>query len=129
VQFLDAESIAIADFDGLDAPDDAARMDVAIETIERAARVLGIDLNVYGIHVPVDDSGLYYEYVNSLRLGDVVLVPSYSSAPAFEEEEAFADWQAALPRAHIVPVPAQDLWDAQGGVHCAALGLHLGRTS
>jgi agmatine/peptidylarginine deiminase len=127
VQFLDPHSVAVALFDPVDALENAMRMETAIETIDRAARMLGIDLDVHGIHVPADEAGVYFQYVNSLRLGDALLVPSYTGAFEEEEQEALADWAAALPDVQIVPVPAQDLWDAEGGIHCAALGLHLGR--
>jgi agmatine/peptidylarginine deiminase len=126
VQFLDPHSVAVALFDPVDALENAMRMETTIETIDRAARMLGIDLNVHGIHVPEDEAGVYFQYVNSLRLGDVLLVPSYSGAFEQDEQQALVDWAAALPDAQIIPVPAQDLWDAEGGIHCAALGLHLG---
>jgi len=127
VQFLGPHSVAVAQFDPLDALENAMRMQVAVETIDRAARMLGIDLDVHGIHVPEDEAGVYFEYVNSLRLGDVLLVPSYTGAFEQDEQEALEDWAAALPEVQIVSVPAQDLWDAEGGIHCAALGLYLGR--
>jgi agmatine/peptidylarginine deiminase len=126
VQFLDPHSVAVALFDPLESLENAMRMETAIETIDRAARMLGIDLDVYGIHVPEDEAGVYFQYVNSLRLGDVLLVPSYSGAFEQDERQALADWATALPDVQIVPVPTQDLWDAEGGIHCAALGLHLG---
>lgn len=128
-QFLDANTVAVARFDPELAPEDASRMDVAASIIQSAGAVAGRRIAVHRIHNPAPLDEYYYEYVNVLHVGETILFPSYGDDLETDESQALADWARAAPDLHVIRIPAVDLHDAEGAIHCATLGLHMAQTT
>jgi agmatine/peptidylarginine deiminase len=123
-QFTSPDSIMIAAVDETFAPEDSERMDEAARGLLEAAATFGIELQVNRVPLPVGKEKQYYTYLNGLRLMDTFLVPSYRAVPVDEEREAYRALARAIPDASLVSVPADDMIELEGAVHCMTLGLN-----
>ncbi len=128
MQFLSANRVALAKYDPKWAPEDAERMTEAAHILKRAASVLGLLLEIIRVPHPPPEGERYYSYLNSLRLKSVLLVPHYEGVHPEEEFLAYAALKRALPRDRLIPIPADEMLDLQGAVHCVTLGLNPPRT-
>jgi agmatine deiminase len=123
-QFTSYDSVIIADVDESIAPDDSKRMNAAAQGMREAAAAFGIELKVDRVPLPIGDKNRYFSYINGLRLADTFLVPSYSAVPIDQERDAYNALATAIPNAALVTVPADDMIELEGAVHCLSLGLN-----
>ena len=124
VQFLGHDLVAIASMDPYDAPEQAELLDAAVHRIKRAGRRIGVELRV--LRVPMMHRGeVFYSYVNAVRAGSSLLVPSYQDVPWSMEDAAFAAYRAALPELRVVPIASDEVVEYGGALHCITLGLNI----
>jgi agmatine/peptidylarginine deiminase len=128
VQFLEPDTAAVASFDPMAAPRDAARMDEAVGLLRQAASQLGMSLNIIRIPHPAPAEDTYASYINGLRVGDTFLIPEYSSVDLADEARAYEAFAEHLPNLRLVPIASDDIIELNGAVHCVTLGLDLPRT-
>lgn len=115
---------AVGDGDEWDiAFEDNMRLDEAELGIRRAARTLGIPLEVVRVPTPYAADGITRSYVNGLHLGDRYLMPSFAELGEEAELLAYEAVQDAHGETPVVPVRASELIQLGGAIHCAALGL------
>jgi agmatine/peptidylarginine deiminase len=124
-QFISEDTIAVARFDDIAAPQDAMRMELAVDSLYQAASDQGIELNVIRIPAPEPRGEEYPSYLNFFRSGEVLLVPSYASVPETLEYSAYEILAAAMPDLQLVPIPADEMIELGGALHCVTLGLDL----
>lgn len=128
LQFLRPDLVAVALADPELEPEVAQVLDEVVAGIEAAAaaREPGMrSLQVVRLPTTRDLDGELHAYVNGLRLPGAFLLPSFAASPRPAERRARAVLEAALPGVEIVRVPAAELTDLGGAVHCAAVGLVL----
>lgn len=128
VQFLADDLVAVAKMDWRLAPVQAQLLDGAAETIRRAARKLGQPLRV--VRVPMLHHGdIFFSYVNAVRGGRTLFVPSYRNVPDKFEQQAHSVFRAAMPGVRVLPIPASAIVEYGGALHCITLGLTVPRAS
>jgi agmatine/peptidylarginine deiminase len=125
VQFLRTDLVAVAEADPELEPEVAAALDQVVTGIEAAAAAHGRPLQTVRLPTTRAITGELHAYVNGLRLPGAFLLPSFAAQPKPAELRARAVLAAALPDVEIVRVPAAELTDLGGAVHCAAMGLVL----
>ncbi len=123
-QFTSPNSIMIAAVDETVSPEDSERMNAAVRGLLEGAAFFGVELQVDRVPLPVGDGERYYSYLNGLKLKDTFLVPSYSAVPIDEEREAYSALARAIPDTSLIAVPADEMIELEGAVHCLALGLN-----
>ena len=126
MQFLDASTLAVSSVDPALDPEQALRLDEAAEDVQTASTRLGLDLTIVRVPMGIEMSGDLLPYVNGIRVGDAFLMPSYFEAPTPTERRAAEALDAAMPGVTIVRIPAEEMADLGGALHCAVLGLHTG---
>ncbi len=127
-QFMGRNTLALASFDAIAAPDDARRMNQAAAMITRAALILGFSLKIVRIPHPEPQGELYYSYLNGLRVGNNFLIPQYTGVDLKTETAAYEAFGAVGPHLSLLPIPADDMITLNGAVHCVTLGLSIPRT-
>lgn len=123
-QFISPDSIMIATVDKALDPKESERMNAATRGMIEAAAAFGIDLRVNRVPLPVGKKNRYYSYINGLRLANTFLVPSYTEVPTVQEQDAYNALIEAIPDVALVTVPADDMIELEGAVHCLSLGLN-----
>lgn len=124
MQFLDEETLAVSSVDPSADPDQAQRLDDATADVRAAWASLGATLHIVRVPMGIDLSGDFLPYVNGIRVGNAFLMPAYYDAPSPTERRATAALEAAMPGVAIVRIPAAEMADLGGALHCAVLGLH-----
>jgi agmatine/peptidylarginine deiminase len=71
----------------------------------------------------VRDYGEYRPYLDRLRLRDAFSMPVYQRRPTAKRARAVLE--AAMPGVEILRIPAWEMADLGGAVHCVALGLFV----
>lgn len=125
LQFVGPRHAVLASFDPTTAPEDARRTDLSEVALRSAFHRWGQELTVSRIPVSTPLSTQYRAYVNAVQLGELVLVPTYGYG--LDDEAALSAWRGALPQHSIIGVPAADMLDYEGALHCAVLGLQPAR--
>ena len=126
VQFIGPGVALVGQVDPSDSFEDYRRIETAIQSMRRAAAVLGKKLEVVRVRLPVHDRRHYRTYVNGLRLDGVFFAPSYADVDRRTEEEAHAQLRRAMPDVEIILVPALDMIRLDGAVHCITTVLRGG---
>jgi agmatine deiminase len=129
VQFLGPRTVAVASLDPALDPGVSARLDEAARGIVRAAAAIGLRITVVRAPIGIDIDGEYHPYLNGLRLRDAFLMPVYHRRPSATEMRARAVLEAAMPGVEVLRIPAWEMADLGGAVHCVALGLFTPRAS
>jgi agmatine/peptidylarginine deiminase len=122
-QFLAPDLVAVADVSRVESAEDAARMDEAARGIEEAARRQSLDLHVVRVPLPYLGEGRYRTYLNGVRLSTELVVPSYRDVPDTVEASAYRILSQALPGTNVVAVPADDVIQHLGSLHCITAGV------
>ena len=128
-QFLAPDVVAIAQVVGVRSLDDEARMDEAARGLVTAAARLGQKLRVVRVPLDYEGDGKYRTYLNGVHLSGQFVVPSYADVPADVESLARARLSAAMPGTQVISVPASEVIDFQGSLHCISLELSLPRST
>jgi agmatine/peptidylarginine deiminase len=123
VQFLSPDVVAVAAMDAGGSASDAELLDLTAGALRRTARALGQPLRI--VRVPMHARGqVFYSYLNSLRVADLLFVPDYRDVAPALQAAAHGVLRAALPGVKLVPVPADSMVSLGGALHCIALGLN-----
>jgi agmatine/peptidylarginine deiminase len=122
-QFLAPDLVAVGSVEAADSPGDAARLDRGAAALVEAARQLGKRMRVVRLPIVFLGGSAYRSYVNLLRVGDELLVPSYGDVAETVEKAAYARLAVALPDVRLDPVAADSMAELHGALHCIALGL------
>lgn len=125
VQFLARDVVAVGEIDPDLLPEDAARMDVVATALADAAARMGTPLSVVRVPLPVDVDGNVQSHLNGLRLGDVLVMPTFGRRFAPTAKVARHRIETAVPGLRVLPIPASELMALGGAIHCVALGLWL----
>lgn len=121
-QFLGPELVAISSIETPLDSENAQLLEDATRVIHLAAASLNLPLR--SVRVPMFvDGALFYSYVNSLRVANTYLVPSYSSVPEHIERAAHSALKTALSGLNMVTIVADETVVHGGALHCMALGL------
>lgn len=119
LQFVEPDVMVLASFDPALDLEDARRMEEAAAILLDAAQVLQWPLTIRRVPLPPRaGEDRYFPYVNFVRLPDAVLVPQYVSVPLDLETRAFEAIADAIPNAELVPIPADELLELGGSLHC-----------
>lgn len=124
-QFLSPSTVAVAQADPELEPEVAAALDTVVRGLRAAADQRGRPLTVVRLPTTRNLVGDLHAYVNGVRLPHAYLLPSFTDPPRPAEQRAMAILEHALPGVEVVRVPAAELTDLGGAVHCAAMGLLL----
>ena len=115
VRFISENHVFINDYTGVD-PGDEARLrsllekkGLEVETLPR--------FEEKGRRRPGDLASAVGNYINYLRVGDVVVVPAYNRA---EDELALQKLQQVLPDAAVLQVPCRSLAEKGGVLNCVS---------
>lgn len=125
-QLLGPDTIAVAQADPAELPEDAARLEAAVDAIRRAAAALGRSIDVVRLPLHRDTSGIYSSFANGLHLPGAFLMPTFRGAPPEAEARALAALRAALPGKRVVPIAADAIAQGHGALHCMTLGVAVG---
>jgi agmatine/peptidylarginine deiminase len=124
LQFVEPNVVTLAAFDPDEAKADAKRMEQVASILFEAAQVLDWQLTIHRVPLPKKQArDRYFAYTNYFRLPHLVLVPHYIDVDPAVEAEAYEAIAQAIPSADIVPIPADDLLEYGGSIHCLTLGL------
>jgi agmatine/peptidylarginine deiminase len=132
VQFLARDVVAVARIDPLEDPEVAAVLDRAANSIVRAAAKAGTRVRLVRPAMGLELDGSYRSYLNGLRLGGAFLMPTYERTSTPAEQDARRVLEAALPGLDVVRIPAAEMIDLGGAIHCVTLGVFVaerGRTA
>lgn len=123
-QFLapDIAAVAIADTD--QSSEIAFELDQAVRSLTAAAHSLGQRLRIVRLPIYVEGEN-FYSYVNGTRLGRSFLMPSFKKVPQIKEFMAMQAIRSVIPDVRLVPVPADDMAERGGAIHCITLGLNI----
>lgn len=122
MQFLSPTVVAVASASAARNPEVSAALDEAAATVLAAGDVEGLKLTVVRVPMHVRED-VFYSYVNATRLVDRMLVPTYQRVPRSVERRALDALGEALQGVAVVPVPADEMVERGGAVHCITLGL------
>lgn len=124
VQFLADDLVAVASMDPRVSPLQARLLDEAALAIPRAAERMGQPMRV--VRVPMTHQGdIFFSYVNAVRGGRNLFVPTYRQVPRNVEIAAHLALAGAVPDLRLVPVPADTIVEYGGALHCITLGLNV----
>ena len=123
VQFVTEDTVLVARIDPAVDPSEALRLDNTAAALHSAAADEGLVLTIHRIDIPRIDERSYYSYVNALRLPHAYLVPSYRAIAPKREAEIYAALARAFGDIPLIPVPADEMLELEGAVHCATMGL------
>ncbi len=124
IQFLSESKVAVAWMAPSAYPLHSALLDQTAEILEFAAERIGQPLEV--VRVPMTARGeVFYSYLNGTRVGDVFLVPSYANADPAYQDAAYGVLAAHMPGVALAPIPADNMVELGGAIHCITLGLSL----
>lgn len=127
MQFLGATTLAVSSVDPAVDPDQALQLDATVGDLKAAWTRMGAELEIVRVPMGIDLSGDLLPYVNGIRVRDVFLMPAYHDAPSPTERRATEALAGAMPGVTIVRIPAAEMADLGGALHCAVLGLHTAR--
>jgi len=120
VHFLRPDLAAVGSLgNGEQDREDATRLDAAASTLERTGA-----LRVVRVPIHRTSSGEFFSYVNVVDLADALIVPDFRQVPEDVQAHAYRVLERASGK-RLVPVPADGVVLAGGGLHCMVLGLHL----
>ncbi|MDQ8187244.1 agmatine deiminase family protein [Pelagicoccus sp. SDUM812002] len=97
--------------------------------IERASQLVGEQLvegrpvQVHRIPLPPRKDGMWRSYTNVFYVNGLMLVPSYSDVDPALENQVMETYRELLPKWEILPIPADDLIQTGGFLHCLTLGI------
>ena len=124
VQFLARDLVAVADMSADGNRQDAELLDLAVGSLRRTARAIGQPLRI--VRIPMHARGdVFYSYLNSLRVRDLLFVPDYRDVDRELQTEAHSRLARALPGVTIVPVRADSMVSLGGAIHCISVGLNV----
>jgi agmatine deiminase len=123
LQFLDATTVAVSSIDADLDPDQAATLDGVVEAVLAFANRRGLPWQVVRVPMGMDLGGDLFPYVNGFRLPGTFLMPSYHDVPTATENEAAASLAGGMPGVAIVRIPAAEMADLGGALHCAVAGV------
>lgn len=125
VQFLGPDVVAVAEPRGTGvSAGDRERLDLAARRLAGAARSMDRQLEIVRVPVYRGADGLLLSYVNVVALEDHLLLPEFPAVPPEIQQEAHATLRLASGKT-LVPIPADAIALAGGGLHCIVLGLFL----
>lgn len=107
-------------------PDEDPAVAAALErsaALVAEQRVDGERLKVYRIPLPPPKDGMWRSYTNVFYVNGLLLVPSYSDVDPKIEARVYETYRALLPDWEVVAVPADDLIETGGFLHCLTLGV------
>jgi agmatine deiminase len=125
LQFIEPDVVVVGEFDRDEAPEDALRMDIAIDGLIRGANRGGLDLVIVRVPTPAPEGNIYRSYVNFFRTADLLLVPRYLEVPDLLERAAYDVLDEVMPGLDLVPIPSDDIVEYGGALHCTTLGLAI----
>ena len=123
VQFVNRDTAIVASLDRRRWPEDAARLDESAKALTRAATELQKQLHIVRVPMEIGEDRVHLSYVNGLRLRHSFLMPEYSESSRRVADAAHRALKAAMPGVRIIPIPADQIIELDGAVHCATLGL------
>ena len=124
VQFLARDLVAVASMDHTNYPLHARLLDRAADAIVRAADRMHQPMRV--LRVPMTHDGeVFYSYVNAVRGGSNLFVPSYRQVPLEIETAAHTALALGVPHLKVVAVPSDEIAEYGGALHCITLGLNV----
>lgn len=125
VHFLRPDLVAVGTLAADASSDgDALRLDIAARLLERAAARAGRRLEIVRVPIHPGDSGEFFSYVNVVDLEEELLVPDFGAVPEEVQAEAYDVLRRSSGK-KLVPVPADAIALAGGGLHCIVLGLYV----
>lgn len=126
LQFLDAATVAISSIDPALDPEQAQRLDETARSVEAFAQRRGLPWRVFRIPMGMGLGGDLLPYVNGIQLGDTFLMPTYFQTATRTEDRAADALAAAMPGVTVVRIPAAEMADLGGALHCAVTGIRKG---
>lgn len=124
VRFFSPAVVGVASMDPRVFPENAARLDEAAEVLESIAARLAVELEVVRVPMPLGQAWEFLSYLNAVRIGDRLLVPSFSSVDAGTEAGIY-QLLAEASGLTLAVIPADDPIADGGAIHCFALGIFL----
>ena len=118
VRFLGPHTVAVGTLEHLRPDGDADRLDRSAMLLEREG------LEVVRVPLHRTATGGFFSYVNVVDVGETLMVPHFTRVPDAVQAEAYRVLRRASGKS-LLPVPADDIVLAGGGLHCIVLGLHL----
>jgi agmatine/peptidylarginine deiminase len=123
--FLARDVVAVADVVSQAPLPEMEDMDRAAELIAEAAKLLDMPLRIVRVPLPTTEDGTYYTYLNSVRIGDLLLAPSYAAVDPELESRAVLSLARSVGITSIAAIPATTVLESRGSVHCLTADLAL----
>lgn len=123
--FLAPDVVAVADVVSSTPVPEKEDMDRAAELIAKGAKRLHMPLEVVRVPTPSAEDGTYYTYLNSVRIGDLLIVPSYDAVDPELESKAVLSLARPVGITSIATIPAAAVLQSRGSIHCLTADLAL----
>ena len=123
-QFVSRNRAIVVELDPNQNPADAAVVDTAARVLTLAAEATGRPLQITRVPAMYVEGELF-SYVNGTRIGERFLTPWYDQVPTELQQRAYRALSDAMPGVSLMRIPADDVLDSAGAVHCITLGLSL----
>lgn len=124
-KFLDEDTVMVGSYDPIEEPQNAGILDRNADRLREIRLADGSNLEVVRVPMPRADYPVFRSYTNSLIVNDTVVVPIYEADRRFESR-ALQVYRDNMPAGYrIVTVPADDVIELGGAVHCTTMGFAL----
>ena len=121
--FLARDIAVVASIDEHSYPQEAAILDHAAKLLSKETTSTGKPVKVHRIPMPGPIGDYWRSYTNIFMVNKLLLMPSFSNVPASTENRVEKLYQSLLPDYKIVKVPADNLVEYGGFLHCMLLGI------
>ena len=123
LQFLDTTTVAVSSMSSELDPEQAARLDSVAAAVQAFATRRELPWTVVRVPMGMDLGGDLLPYVNGIHVHDAFLMPSYYETPTATETKAADALAAAMPGVSVIRIPAAEMADLGGALHCAVMGV------
>jgi agmatine/peptidylarginine deiminase len=121
--FLAHDTAVVASIDEREYPQEAAILNHAAKLLSQEITTAGTPVKVHRIPMPGPVGDYWRSYTNIFMVNKLLLMPSFSNVPAVVENRVEKLYRTLLPDYKIVKVPADDLVEYGGFLHCMLLGI------
>lgn len=120
--FLGPRIAVVAEADESYPPEVRASLERTVELLGELL-VDGLPIEIRRLPLPPRLDGFWRSYTNVFYVNGLLLVPGYSDVDPELQEQVIATYQSLLPDWEIKMIPANDLVEIGGFLHCLTLGI------
>lgn len=122
MSFLGPRVAVVAEADDSYPPEVRASLERTVELVSELS-IDGLPIEIHRIPLPPKLEGFWRSYTNVFYVNGLLLVPSYSDVDPELQEKVATTYRSLLPEWEVKMIPANDLVEVGGFLHCLTLGI------